>query len=227
MNTNGNAYQEGRAPARGPAAATSRGTRTRLTFDPPNVPTFVRPEQVPTRTVDGRNGPQYMWLFEDEGIAWFDPDFHQELCACIETSGAAELAITKHVRKGQPPRYEVQPVAEETEPGTEFTPTREQQSNSPKSWPRSRAEAKANVPAVAQRRIQEVKKTLPPRAHHEEAVERETAPPCNGMAAALMEAMLAVHEVIAIATAHGVPWKPSSEDIRALAITIYIQGAKR
>lgn len=216
--SNGNAYTEGRAPARGPAAATSRGTRTRLTFDPPNVPTFVRPEQIPTRSVDGRNGPQYMWLFENEGIAWFDPDFHAELCACIETSGAAELAITKHVRKGQPPRFEVQPIAEESEP-TQPAPI---------SYPRSRAEAKANVPAVAARRIQEVKAAAP-KFHHEEASEKETAPPCNAMAAALMEAMLAVHEVIAIANAHSIAWKPSAEDIRALAITIYIQahGGKR
>jgi hypothetical protein len=213
MNTNGNAYQEGRAPARGPAAASSSGTRSRLTFDPPGVPTFVRPEMVPTRSVEGRNGPQYMWMFEGAGIAWFDPDFHQELCACIETSGAAELAITKHVRKGQPPRFEVQPVAEVDE--------QPQPPVTPRSWPRSRGEAKANVPAVAARRIQEVKARAP-QHNHEEANERETAPPCNSMAAALMEAMLAVHEVIAIATAHGVPWKPSSEDIRALAITIYI-----
>lgn len=210
---NGNAYQEGRAP-RGPQAAGSTGTRTKLSFDPPNVPTFVRPEKVPTQPVEGRNGPQFMWLFEGAGIAWFDPEFHHELCACLEVSGAAGLAITKKVRRGQSPTYEVQPVAEEPEPGQP----------APQSWPRSRAEARANVPAVAQRRTAEVKKAQPPPYHHEEPVERETAPPCNAMSAALMEAVLAVAEVYGIANANGITWKPSSEDIRALAITIYIQA---
>ena len=177
-------------------------TRTKISFDPPRVPVCLTPEIVPTRSVDGRNGPQYMWFFKGDQVAWFDPDFHQEICACIETTGCRDIAITKHVRKGTPPRFEVQPIAEETgEPAARPAPAQ-----------------------TAARRIEEIRKGAPPRFHHEEPVERETAPPCNQMSAALMEAMLAVHEVLAIATAHGMPWKPSSEDIRALAITIYIQS---
>ena len=214
---NGNSYrdQNGRAPAR---PQLEQGTRSKITFDPPRVPVILTPEAIPANPVPGRNGPQFQWLFQGHQIAWFDPDFHAELCACLEVSNCRDLAITKHVQRGQPPRFTVQGVADETEPQQPggFDPPQ------PPPVPRRPTPAQ-----TAARRIDEIKRSQakPSRVWPTvEAAEAETAPPCNAMSQALMEAMLAVHEVLAIATAHGMPWKPSSEDIRALAITIYIHS---
>jgi hypothetical protein len=225
MIANGNGYQLPKANEQGRAQRApqqiSNGTRTKISFDPPRVPVLLRPESVPTRSVEGRDGPQYMWFFADNQVAWFDPDFHQEILACLEVSGCNEIAITKHVRRGQPPRFEVQPVRDETEQPGGYDPA-------PPPPPARRQ----SVAEVAARRIEEIKRSqaAPPRGpseprfHHEEAIEAETAPHCNAMFTALMEAMMAVHEAIAIATAQGLTWKPTGEDIRALAITIYIQS---
>lgn len=224
-----NATQNGGAATRrAPQYFGTTAVQTKVTFDPPHVPVILRPTMVPTRPVPGKFGEQFKWEFEGDLVAWFDPDVHKEICACLEVAGCSEIAITKTVRRGEAPRFEVQPVRDETEGGHPAPP------------PRSRAEARAQVPATAARRIEEIKAAAPnsnpfnsprdpaststrPRFHHEEAIEAETAPPSSTMAEALMEAMLAIHEVIAIATAHSIAWKPSSEDIRALAITIYIQ----
>jgi hypothetical protein len=219
MNPNGNGYQlpqtnhQGRAQ-RAPQQI-SNGTRTKISFDPPRVPVLLKPENFPTRSVDGRDGPQYMWFFEGGQVAWFDPDFHEEIRSCMEVSNCTEIAITKHVRKGQRPRFEVQPVEEIQQPGG-FDPA-----------PPPPSPSRPSVAQTAARRIDEIKRATPPQlpfTQQPEAPPNFATPPCNAMSAALMEAMLAVHEVIAIATAHAIAWKPSAEDIRALAITIYIQS---
>ena len=205
-----NAYNQNGNGRGARAPQLEQGTRTKITFDPPRVPVILTPEAIPANPVPGRNGPQYQWLFQGHQIAWFDPDVHNELIACIEVSGCRDIAITKHVRKGTPPRFEVQAVDDETEPAEPAPP--------PRSAPR---------PAPAQtaaRRINEIQRSQakPPRFIPEESVEAETAPPCNAMSEALMEAMLAVHEVAAITSAHGMAVSWRAEDIRALAITIYI-----
>lgn len=211
MNTNGNAYEEGRA-TRGPQQFPASGTRTKITFDPPRVPVFLRPERVPTEAVQGRSGPQYMWLFEGDQIAWFDPDFHHEICACLEVSGAAEIAITKHVRRGTPPRFEVQAVAEIPEEEAAAPPPRP----APRSAPRPPAPA-----VTAARRIVEVKSSLPPakppRYHFEEAIEAETAPPSGQLEKALIEAITAAHAASAVAMANGIKFEPTSAQFIDLA----------
>lgn len=229
---NGNAYNAGGAPAARPASyftdqPGTKPTRTKVTFDPPRVPVILKPESIPTRTVDGKFGPQYQWFFEGNQVAWFDPDVHEEIKACIVVSDCTEVAITKHVRRGQQPRYEVQGVADETRHAPEMsgsaTPLRESSG--------SATPLRESRDQLAARRIDEVKKqnsqARPPRTGYEAPDERETAPLKNAMSHALIEAITAASEVVAIAHANAIEWKPSSEDIRALAITIYIHEAKR
>jgi hypothetical protein len=221
-NGNGNAYTEGRATRAYPSGNATLGqtpAQQKITFDPPRVPVILRPIQVPTRTVPGRDGDQYKWEFEGNQVAYFDPDVHEEICACLRIAECNEVAITKHVRKGMPPRYEVQPVRDETQPTTHAE--------------------------LVNRRVQEVKTSLPPQQpglapappprqaarpsrvwQNEETAERETAE-LSPMAKAIVEALLACQEVHAIANANGIKYTPSTDNINALAITIYIQGAKR
>jgi hypothetical protein len=227
-NGNGNAYTEGRATRAYPSGNATLGqapAQQKITFDPPRVPVILKPIQVPTRTVPGRDGDQYKWEFEGNQVAYFDPDVHEEICACLRIAECNEVAITKHVRKGQPPRYEVQPVRDETQPTThaELVNRRVQE-------------------VKFTNRVQEVKTSLPPAPPPapaprsaprpsrvwptEEAAERETAE-LSPMAKAIVEALLACQEVHAIANANGIKYTPSTDNINALAITIYIQGAKR
>jgi hypothetical protein len=205
MNTNGNSYQDRGAQAR----PQMKATRTKVTFDPPRVPVFLRPEAVPTNPVDGRNGPQFMWLFQDDQIAWFDPDFHAELIACLQMNPeGVELAITKHVRRGTPPRFEVQPVAEVQEPGGYDPPP-----------PPLRREP---PPVTAARRIEEIKSSqAKPKYHFEEAIEAETHEPKESLTKALIAAITACHEAAAIANAVGIKFVPTPAQIIDLAKVLF------
>lgn len=231
MNVNGNSYQEqGRAPRahqayfNGGAKNGAGSMREKISFDPPRVPVILRPENVPAHPVMGKFGEQYRWEFEGNQVAWFDPDVHKEICACLEVSGCNEIAITKHVRRGQQPRFEVQGVDDQTgqpaRPAPAQTAARriaEIQNGQPGGYDPAPPAPRKPLPRVGPSRVWQ----------NESASEAETAPPANAMAAALVEAIIACQEVIGIATANGIAWKPSSEDIRALAITIYIQKEKR
>src|SRR5579863_799933 len=116
MNVSGNSYQERQGAPRpasyfnGGAKEGTSSLREKISFDPPRVPVILRPEKVPAHPVEGKFGPQFRWEFEGNQVAWFDPDVHREICACLEVSGCNEIAITKHVRRGQQPRFEVQGV---------------------------------------------------------------------------------------------------------------------
>lgn len=216
MNVNGNSYQEGRAP-RGPQQI-SNGTREKVSFDPPRVPVFLRPEKIGLE-VEGRNGPQFLWLFEGNLIAWFDPPVHAEILACLEVSGASELAITKHVRKGTPPRFEVQAVREESESAEDEPPSAPPLRSQPRAAapPARPAPPARSAPAPARTHVERSPNGRPPKFHYEEAIEAETAPPSSQLEKALIEAITAAHAASAVAAANGIKFEPTSAQFIELA----------
>ncbi len=241
ISMNGNAYNQtnGRG-ASAPPQQISNGTRTKVTFDPPRVPVFLIPEAVPANPVPGKNGPQFMWLFEENQIAWFDPDVHAEMCACLEMNPeGTELAITKHVRRGTPPRFEVQPVCQIEKPGFHTPQPQRREATQPggfdpppPSGPRHKRlppmppplnetfpERQRTRPATVhvERAPEGQRQTTPPKFHYEEAIERETAPPASQLEKALIEAITAAHAASAVATANGIKFEPTSAQFIELA----------
>jgi hypothetical protein len=164
------------------------GERTKVTFDPPRVPVILTPDGMPTEPVQGKFGPQFRWNFEGQQVAWFDPDVHEQMRGLI-MRGAKSFAITKHVRRGEPPRFEVQPAEDLT---------RQAAAVAAPTSPRQRAA----------------------RPHIEDPFDREGVPIENTMAGAIKEAITACEEAEFAAT---------HEDVRALAITLFISrnGGKK
>lgn len=230
-----NGYTDQRRGAPAPPQQISNGTRSKVTFDPPRVPVFLIPEAVPANPVPGKNGPQFMWLFEGNQIGWFDPDVHAEMCACLEMNPeGTELAITKHVQRGKSPRFEVQPVCQIEEPGFQAPQPQRREATQPGGFdppppPRHRPappplketfpERQRTRPATVhvERAPEGQRQTTPPKFRYEEAIEAETAPPASQLEKALIEAITAAHAASAVATANGIKFEPTSAQFIELA----------
>ena len=233
----------------GGAARTATATiREKVEF-PLNEPVILQLDYNEGRLTQGRGGDQYQCTFNGgTHIAWFDPDVHEQ----IVRSGAGkgdEIAITRRQQRGSDRKmynvWEVQKVEEEPsqpeqrkpqasarEPGDEYDRAREivRQHEANKAATRSAAAREFPEDAVTR---DSIAAQQPPPSQAAAAAPRSqrNAPNTEGVARVartFADALTAADMSIALAKAEGVAVNFKPEDVRAIAITMYIhQGGGR
>jgi hypothetical protein len=187
----------------------SRGARTKVIFEI-NAPVAITLErEPPSFSTPGNWGEQYMYSLEGHQIAFLEPEVHEEICNLGARPGDT-FTITK-TKDGRKNVWVVMrgDVAQQAAKAI--------QAPAP-APPAPRRGTPAATPAIAAR-IEAAKEENAARA--ELPAPRHVSG--NIMQAALCAALEATHAAEAFAEGIGANYRASSEDIRALAITIYIE----
>jgi hypothetical protein len=179
-----------------PQAAQPRG-RVKVVFEV-NTPRAITIERDPPEyPTEGNWGEQWQYFLAGNEIAWVEPEVHNQLIALGAAHGKT-FTVTK-TKVGRANKWVVMPgdVAEQA--------ARAISAPAPAPRPAQRAEAPAPAPEPAPQTT--------PRSHVSG----------NVMQAALCSAIDATHRAEEYAESTGASYRASSEDVRALAITIYIE----
>lgn len=182
----------------------TRAQREKVIFEV-NAPRAVTIERdPPDYPTEGNWGPQWMYFLADNQIMFVEPDVHEQLIQ----EGAAHgktFTITK-TKDGRKNKWIVIRGDVEAQAARAIrAPAPAPRPEAPAPRPAQRAEAPAPAPEPAPERTQ--------RQHVSG----------NVMQAALCSAIDATHRAEEYAESIGSAYRASSEDVRALAITIYIE----
>jgi hypothetical protein len=177
--------------------------RQRVSFDL-NRPQLLTLEfDPPSQARPGKFGEQYMYWLQGDLTLWAEPELHARIVATGATAGD-QLLLTKRKQRTQAGGYAVTWSAQRVNP-QDVEKAREALD----AGEALAAELPPPAPTHHTRRIppsKPIERRLPP---------EKFAQQLHGMAAALREALDACAAVC---------WNPNPEDVRALAITIYIQN---
>lgn len=193
--------------------------REKVTFSP-NIPTQVILDG-PGELQPSKNGDQeYRYFLDGQKIMWVPPEVHTQ----IQRHGAREgdaITITRVKAAGRTAStWEVEHEAEEPAEAA----IRSAETAPASRTPLPAAIRHAEAARIAQRRPQPPQ--LPPPLIAADAQELAITPLHAQLFGSLAAAIDAAHDAEAYAQAHGLLVRFTAEDVRALAITAYIQTTR-
>lgn len=203
--------------ATAPAAHPRGGQREKVIFQINSPVAITLERDRPSWPVDGNWGPQFMYSLEGDRVAFLEPEVHEQLLAANAQQGDTfTITKTKDGRKNVWVVMRGDVAAQAARAISAPAPAQAQ----PTPLPMRRAPA--STPAINARIEAAEKENAATRAAREAspAPQRISG---NVMQAALVCAIEATHAAAAHAESIGASYRPSSEDVRALAITIYIE----
>lgn len=185
--------------------------RQKVTF-PPNIPTQIQlaSEGEPQENKAGET--EYRYFLSDHKIAWLPAEVH----AAIQRAGAGEgdtIVVTKQKAGKAAPTWAVETYAEE--PAAAALRAAE-------TAPASRA------PSPQQQRAAAPQQPAAPQPAAQLAADAPELPTtaADQLAAALLIAIDQATEAEAYARRKGLPVRWTSEDLRCMAITVYLEHAR-